>query len=159
MTTPGLYRPRCLQTSHPSTYKMNTGSGGTDVVDKRKSLLLPESKSKSSPLNSPRRLRSGVEVKLYSFFDLGCRWEGVNSKPRLRYHRERDSVPTVQEAWWAPRPVWTGVKNVASTRIRFPDRRSDPLRRYIYFRNRTPSSLSHNLVIISGCSGIVVCSL
>ena len=31
--------------------------------------------------------------------------------------RERDPVPIVQEAGWAPVPVWTGAKNLARTRI------------------------------------------
>jgi len=30
-------------------------------------------------------------------------------------------VPIVQEAGWAPGPVWTGVENLASTGIRSPD--------------------------------------
>jgi hypothetical protein len=30
---------------------------------------------------------------------------------------ERDPVPTVQEAVWAPRPVWMGAENFASTGI------------------------------------------
>jgi hypothetical protein len=29
--------------------------------------------------------------------------------------------PIVQEAWWAPGPVWTCVKNLSPTRIRSPD--------------------------------------
>ena len=27
--------------------------------------------------------------------------------------RERDPIPTVQEAGWASGPVWTGAKNLA----------------------------------------------
>ena len=34
----------------------------------------------------------------------------------------KDAVPTVQEAGWAPGPVWTGAENVAPTGIRSPDR-------------------------------------
>jgi len=33
----------------------------------------------------------------------------------------KDSVPIVQEAGWAPGPVWTGVENLAPTGIRSPD--------------------------------------
>jgi len=37
----------------------------------------------SSPYNSPRRPRRGVEVPLYSFFNLGTRWWWVvNATPR-----------------------------------------------------------------------------
>ena len=44
-------------------------------------------------------------------------------------------VPTiVQEAGWAPGPVWTGAENLAPTGIRSPDRpaRSDSLYRLSY---------------------------
>jgi len=34
----------------------------------------------------------------------------------------KDPVPIVQEAGWAPGPVWTSVENLAPTRIRSPDR-------------------------------------
>jgi hypothetical protein len=48
--------------------------------------------------------------------------------------RERDPVPIVQEAGWAPGPVWKGAENVAPTGIRFPDRqaRSESLYRLSY---------------------------
>jgi len=49
-------------------------------------------------------------------------WWVVNATPRPLYPRERDLVPTVQEAEWAPGPVWTGAENLASTGIRSPDR-------------------------------------
>jgi hypothetical protein len=34
----------------------------------------------------------------------------------------KDPVPIVQEAGWAPGPVWTGVENLAPTGIRSLDR-------------------------------------
>jgi hypothetical protein len=37
------------------------------------------------------------------------------------YLRERDPVPILQEAGWAPGQVWTGAKNLAATGIRSPD--------------------------------------
>jgi hypothetical protein len=44
---------------------------------------------------------------------------------------ERDSVPIVQEARWAPWLVWTDAENLATTGIRSPDRpaRSESLYR------------------------------
>jgi hypothetical protein len=33
----------------------------------------------------------------------------------------KDPVTPVQEAGWAPGPVWTGTENLASTGLRFPD--------------------------------------
>jgi len=41
--------------------------------------------------------------------------------PRLLYPTERDPVPTVQEAGWAQRPVWTVAENLAPTSIPFLD--------------------------------------
>ena len=42
--------------------------------------------------------------------------------PRPLYVRERDPVPIVQEAGWAPGPVWMGAENLAHTGTRWPDR-------------------------------------
>jgi hypothetical protein len=49
----------------------------------------------------------------------------VSSMPRPHFTPGKDPVPVVQEAWWAPRPVWTGAENLAPpppTGIRSPDR-------------------------------------
>ena len=48
--------------------------------------------------------------------------------------RERDPAPILQEAGWAPGPMWTGAENLASTAIRSQDRltRSESLYRLIY---------------------------
>jgi hypothetical protein len=58
----------------------------------------------------------------------------VSATPRPLYHREKDPVPIVQEAGWAPEPVRTCTENLASTRIRSPDRstRSESLYRLNY---------------------------
>jgi len=42
--------------------------------------------------------------------------------PRPLFTPGKDPVPIVQEAGWAPGPVWTGAENFASTGIRFLDR-------------------------------------
>jgi hypothetical protein len=34
----------------------------------------------------------------------------VNATPKLLYPRERNSVPIVQEAGWAPARVWVGAE-------------------------------------------------
>ena len=46
----------------------------------------------------------------------------------------KDPVPIVQEAGWAPGPVWTGAENLAPTGIRSPHRpvRSESLYRLSY---------------------------
>ena len=46
----------------------------------------------------------------------------VNATPRPLYPPRKDQVPIVQEAGWAPGPVWTGAENLAPTGIRSPDR-------------------------------------
>jgi len=45
----------------------------------------------------------------------------VNVTPWPLFTPGKDSVPIVQEAGWAPGPVWTGVENLVPTRIRYPD--------------------------------------
>jgi hypothetical protein len=47
---------------------------------------------------------------------------GVSVTPRPLFTPRKDPVSIVQEAGWAPGPVWTGVENLASTGIRYPDR-------------------------------------
>ena len=57
--------------------------------------------------NLPRRPRGGVEVQLYSFFNLGTRWwVGVQRHaPAALPSRNRPRYPTVQEAGWSPGSV------------------------------------------------------
>ena len=57
------------------------------------------------------------------FHDHGTRrrW-GVSVTPRSLFTLRKDPVPIVQEAGWAPGPVWTGAENLAPTGIRSPDR-------------------------------------
>jgi hypothetical protein len=69
------------------------------------------------------------------FLDLGTRrgWS-VSVTPRPLSTHGKDPVPIVQEAGWAPAPVWTGVENLAYTGIRSPDHpaRSQSLYRLSY---------------------------
>ena len=69
------------------------------------------------------------------FLDHGTRrgW-GVSVTPRTLFTPVRGPVPIVQEAGWAPGSVWTGVKNLATTGVRTPDRpaRSQSLYRLSY---------------------------
>jgi len=54
--------------------------------------------------------------------------------PRPLFTPGKDLVPIVQEAGWAPGPVWTDAVNLDSTVIRSPDRlaRSQSLYRLRY---------------------------
>jgi len=70
---------------------------------------------------------------MYSFtFSLTLALDGGEwlTLPPGRFTPGKDPVPIVQEAWWAPGPVWTGAENLAPTGIRSPDRpaRSESLR-------------------------------
>ena len=71
------------------------------------------------------------------FLDHGTRrWWEVSSTPRPHFTPGKDPVPVVQEAGWAPGPVWTGAENLASTGIRSPDR---PARSQSLYRLRYPA--------------------
>ena len=62
----------------------------------------------------------GLAVPLH---DHGTRrGEGVSVTPRPLFTPGRGPVPIVQEAGWAPGPVWTGAESLAPTGIRSPDR-------------------------------------
>jgi len=71
------------------------------------------------------------------FHDHGTKrgWE-VRVTPRPLFTTGKDPVPIVQEAGWAPGPVWTGGKNLAPTGIRFPDR---PARSQLLYWLRYPA--------------------
>ena len=69
------------------------------------------------------------------FHDHGTRrrW-GVSVTPRPLFSPGKNTVPIVQEAGWAPGPVWTGTENLAFTGIRSADlpARSQSLYRLSY---------------------------
>ena len=62
----------------------------------------------------------------------------VSSTPRPYFTPGKDPVPIVQEAGWAPGPVWTDGKS-RPTRIRSPDRqaRSQSLYQLSYLAHTT----------------------
>jgi hypothetical protein len=47
------------------------------------------------------------------FHDHGTRRVSVTPQPLST--SGKDPVPTVQEAGWAPGPIWTGAENLAAT--------------------------------------------
>jgi hypothetical protein len=59
-------------------------------------------------------------------------------------------VPIVQEAEWAPGPVWRGAKNLVHKRIRSPDRpaRSESLYRLSYRGPPTSSNKEENVCFV-----------
>ena len=56
--------------------------------------------------------------------------------PRSLFTPRKDPVPIVQEAGWAPGPVWTSAENLAPTGIRSQDR---PARSQSLYRLRYPA--------------------
>ena len=58
----------------------------------------------------------------------------VSVTPRPIFIPGKDPVPIVQEAGWAPGPVWTVAENLSTTGFRHPDRsaRSESLYRLSY---------------------------
>jgi hypothetical protein len=66
--------------------------------------------------------RGGTRIALpfpYPWHEKGVEW----LDPRLgRFTPRKDPVPIVQEAGWAPGPVWRAAENLAPTGIRSPDR-------------------------------------
>ena len=82
-----------------------------------------------------RTARRGNRGIALLFLDHGTRRGlGVSVTPRPFFTPGEDPVPIVQEAGWAPGPVWTAAENLALTGIRSPDRpaRSQSLLRLSY---------------------------
>jgi hypothetical protein len=90
------------------------------------------------------------------FHDHGTRsgW-GVRVTPRPLFTPGKDPVPVVQEAVWAPGPVWTGAKNLAPTRVRSPDRTalSQSLYRLRYPAHNPYKAVSYFIIIILNIQG------
>ena len=93
---------------------------------------------------------SGIAVL---FLDHGTRREwGVRVTPRPLFTPGKNAVPIVQEAGWAPGPVWTGAENLAPTGIRSPDppARSQSLYRLHYpaYTNRCNNTEIENSYVV-----------
>ena len=68
-------------------------------------------------LEQVTKAQRGVEIQLYSFFNLDARWVGWSTPGPGRFTPEKDPIPIVQVVGWAPGPVWTGAENIAPTGI------------------------------------------
>jgi len=79
------------------------------------------------------------------FLDHGTR--RVSVTPRPLFNTGKDPVPIVQEAGWAPGPVWKGAENLAPIGIRSPERpgRSQSLYRLSYSAHSGDSTLYHRI--------------
>jgi len=85
-------------------------------------------------LCTDRTAHRGTRGIALLFHDHGTRrgWR-VSVTLRPLFTPGKDPVPTVQEAGWAPGPVWTGTENLTPTGIRSPDR---PARSHSAFYTR-----------------------
>ena len=81
------------------------------MVAERTAHCLSRAKEKIS-LEEATKVQRGVEVQLYSFFNLGARWGGWSTPRPGRFTPGKDPVPIVQEAGLAPGSVWTCVENL-----------------------------------------------
>jgi hypothetical protein len=106
-------------------------------------------KVKQSLLQAFVSQRVGRSIALL-FLDRGTRrgWV-VSSTPRPHFTPGKDPVPILQEAGWAPAPVWTGGKS-RPHRDSIPDRpaRSQSLYRLSYPAHGIINILTQNLVVI-----------
>jgi hypothetical protein len=106
-------------------------------------VIFTKGKDKGSPYNRAwvsKRGSRGIALPVREpRHEEGMGW--LAPRPGRFTPGERDPVPIVQEAGWAPGPVWTCAKNLAHTGIRSPDRpaRTESLWRLSY---RGPSFIS-----------------
>ena len=121
------------------------------TVPPRTLLVIVKSKGKVATLQIrlwPRGGGWGRGIALI-FQDLGARggWV-VSSTPRPHFTRGKDPVPIVQEAGWAPGPVWTGGKS--RTPPGFDSRTVQPVvSRYTDWATRPTSCYCTTLIIES----------
>jgi hypothetical protein len=80
--------------------------------------MLSRQKEVNFTLEQASKAQKGVKARFYSFFNLGASL-GVSGQ-RQAPNAETDPVPIVQEAGWAPGPVWTGAENLAPHRDSIP---------------------------------------
>jgi hypothetical protein len=81
------------------------------------------------------------------FLDHGTRREwGDSVTPRPLFTAGKDPVPIVQEAGWAPEPIWTGADNLAPTGILSTDR---PVRsQSLYWMNYPAHNKTRNIILL-----------
>jgi hypothetical protein len=93
---------------------------------------------KGHPIRGHQGPRGGVELQPYSFSISALGGGGWSAPSPGRFTSGKDPVPIVQEAEWAPGPVWTCAKNLAPTGIRSPDR---PARSHSLYRLSYPAHI------------------
>jgi len=72
------------------------------------------------PCTGRTALRGSRGIALLFHYHSTRREWGVSVTPWPLSTPRKDPVPTVQEAGWAPGPVWTGAENLAPHRDSIP---------------------------------------
>ena len=113
---------------HPMTYKHIKCFGLAQTIIRctnTKILTWGKVKVKCTPVQAlrlctGRTAHRGSRGIALPFIDNGTRrgW-GVSVTPRPFFTPEKDPVPTVEEAGWAPGSVWTGAENLAPLEFDF----------------------------------------
>jgi hypothetical protein len=121
--------------SHTHAYLMAYGNINWQADSRFVHALIKCTLVQTLSLCTGRTAQRGSRGIAPPFHDHGTRrgW-GVSVTPRSLSTPGKDPVPTVQEAGWAPGPVWTRAENLAPTGIRSPDcpARSQSLYRLSY---------------------------
>ena len=87
------------------------------------------------------------------FHDRGTRWGWVVSNtPRPLFTPRKEPVPIVQEAGWAPGPVWTGGKSLPQ-RDSIPDR---PARSSVTIPTKLPDPHYYIYIYVCVCLCVLV---
>jgi hypothetical protein len=74
---------------------------------------------KRYPVTEPKAQRWGRGIALLSFFTSALEGGGWSAPRLVRFTPGKDPIQIVQEAGWAPGPVWTNAKNLAPAGIFF----------------------------------------
>jgi hypothetical protein len=95
-----------------------------EITQKRIHKLKVKGKGKVHPRTCHEGPKGGVDVKLYSFFNLGFRWRWVvNAMTRPLYLRKRPGTPYIG-GWMGPRAVLDGYAKSPTHRDSIPGRSS-----------------------------------
>jgi hypothetical protein len=112
-------------------------------------VILRKVKVKVHPCTGRTAHRGSRGIALpYHDHDTRRGW-GVSVTPRPLFTSRKGPVPIVEEAGWAPGLVWSGVENLAPTRIRSPDR---PACSHLLYRLRYPIHCNFMCGYINGSS-------
>jgi len=114
------------------------GRSVRDLVGKTKVKCIP---AQALRLCRGRTAHTGSRGIAVLFLDYGTGGGlGVSVTPWPLFTPWKDPVPIVQEAGWAPGPVWTGAENLSSTGILSLDR---PARGQSQYRLGYPAQEIH----------------